>query len=102
MTTFSLNPDSAPGSDGFTGHFFRRYWHKLGPEITKAATSFFTSRKLLKSFNHTLIALIPKQKIIQEMNQVRPISLSNFIYKIFSKIIVNKLQPIMGTIISEN
>ncbi|WOL11500.1 hypothetical protein Cni_G20263 [Canna indica] len=102
QAVYSLNPDSAPGPDGFTGHFFHHHWHKIGSEITEAVASFFRSRKLLKSMNHTYIALIPKTKVIQDMTQLRPISLSNFIYKKISKIIVQRPQPIMDILISDN
>ncbi|WOK94055.1 hypothetical protein Cni_G02757 [Canna indica] len=102
LAVFSLNPDSAPGPDGFTGHFFRHNWQMIGAEITEAATSFFRSTKLLKSFNHSFIALIPKTKTPQDMSQLRPISLSNFLYKVFSKIMVHRLQPLMDALISNN
>ncbi|WOL20030.1 hypothetical protein Cni_G28832 [Canna indica] len=60
---FSLNPDIAPGPDGFTGHFFRHFWYLIGPEVIEAAKTFFRSRKLLQSLNRTEIALIPKTKV---------------------------------------
>ncbi|WOL01817.1 hypothetical protein Cni_G10534 [Canna indica] len=99
---FSLSSNSAPGPDGFTGHFFKHFWPLIEEDITAAATSFIRSRRLLKALNRTSIALIPKTKIPENMSQIRPISLSNFIYKYFSKILVHRIQPLMNKIISTN
>ncbi|WOL12404.1 hypothetical protein Cni_G21171 [Canna indica] len=84
------------------GHFFKHFWPLIEEDITAAATSFIRSRRLLKALNRTSIALIPKTKIPENMSQIRPISLSNFIYKYFSKILVHRIQPLMNKIISTN
>ena len=50
--------------------------------------------------NKTLITLIPKVDCPRNVSQYRSISLCNIAYKIISKAIVNRLQPIMGDVIS--
>ncbi|WOL04983.1 hypothetical protein Cni_G13706 [Canna indica] len=70
--------------------------------ITEVAASFFRNRRILKSINHTHIAMISKVKSPQEMTDIRPITLSNFTYNIFSKILVHRVQPIMDLLISDN
>lgn len=56
----------------------------------------------LRLVNATHIVLIPKREDASALSDFRPISLCNTIYKIVSKIIVNRLQPVMDTLISPN
>ncbi|GJV71758.1 reverse transcriptase [Tanacetum coccineum] len=55
---------------------------------------------MLPSVNKTLVVLIPKSPDPETLNQFRPISLCNFVYKIISKILSNRLKPFMNKIIS--
>lgn len=51
------------------------------------------------SFNSTYIALVPKKYNPLAVTNFRPISLCNVIYKLISKVITNRLKPIMNLII---
>ncbi|XP_047953408.1 uncharacterized protein LOC125199446 [Salvia hispanica] len=57
---FSIKDDKAPGPDGYSSAFFKKNWGTVGADLTNAALEFFESGHLLKSFNTTAIALIPK------------------------------------------
>ena len=70
-------------------------------DISQAVPSYLNSRSILKSSNHTFITLIPKVQNLERVSDFRPISLSNVIYKIVSKVIVNRLKPLLDSIISE-
>ena len=50
--------------------------------------------------NETLVTLIPKCQSPKSLNNYRPISLCNSIYKVVSKIIVNKIRPHIGKLIA--
>ena len=98
---FSMNSDKAPGPDGFNAHFFKDSWALIGPDFVSAVKEFFTSGELLKVFNNTLIALIPKVPNPSKMGDFRPISCCNTIYKCISKIIANRLQLVLPDMIDQ-
>ena len=52
--------------------------------------------------NHTFISLIPKVKNPELVSEFRPISLSNVLYKIFSKVLANRLKKFLPTLITEH
>ena len=52
--------------------------------------------------NHTFITLIPKKKNPEYASEFRPINICNVLYKIFSKILANKLKKILPKIITEH
>ena len=62
--------------------------------------AFFHSGFLLNSLNHTFITLIPKVPTPERVTQFRPISLCNVSYKIISKTLVNRLKPLMDSLIT--
>lgn len=72
----------------------------MGGLICRAAKSFFNSGFLLKELNQTFIALVPKVDAPSDISQFRPISLCNFLYKVFSKCLANRLKPLLNQIIS--
>lgn len=71
--------------------------------VVSMAISFLNGGFLLKQLNHTLISLILKVDQPETFKDFRPIGLCNIVYnKILSKVIVNRLQPIMEEVISPN
>nr|GEW04135.1 putative RNA-directed DNA polymerase, eukaryota, reverse transcriptase zinc-binding domain protein [Tanacetum cinerariifolium] len=93
---------STLGPDGFTTAFFKKSWDVVGGDITYAIRDFFSNGKLLKELNHTIIALIPKVSTPARINDYRPISYCNILYKCISKIIVNRVKEGLGEIVSIN
>jgi len=63
--------------------------------------NFFEDDILPSGINDTAIVLIPKGPSLEELKDFRPISLCNVIYKIRSNCLVNRLQPLLDQIISQ-
>ncbi|GJQ89049.1 hypothetical protein Tco_0000188 [Tanacetum coccineum] len=64
----------------------------IGPDVTRAVCEFFINGRLLRELNHTIIALIPKVNSPARVNDYRPISCCNVLFKCISKIIANRLK----------
>ena len=69
-------------------------------DICNTVQAFFHSGSLLKSLNQTYLTLIPKVNFPKILPQFRPISICNVIYKIISKLMVNRLKLFMDTLIT--
>jgi hypothetical protein len=95
-----LGLNKAPGPDGMTGLFYKSYWPIVRTSVVDSVQSFFRGGFMLKEFNHTNIALIPKIDNPSLVHHFRPISLTNFNYKIISKILSNRFKPLLHKIIS--
>ena len=59
-TLFSIGSTKAPGLDGFTALFCKKYWSIIKDVVLASIWEFFENNHLLKEQNHTFIALIPK------------------------------------------
>ncbi|KAL2224767.1 UNVERIFIED_CONTAM: hypothetical protein Sindi_3018400 [Sesamum indicum] len=83
---FDISEDKAPGPNGYSSGFFKAAWPVVGTEVTRAVLNFFTTGKLLKQVNSTLLALIPKVHNPMTVGDFRPISCCNVLYKIIAKL----------------
>lgn len=59
---FQLDADSAPGPDGFSGHFYRSAWHIVGDDLLLAVQEFFAGVPVPRSVASTSIVLLPKKE----------------------------------------
>jgi hypothetical protein len=80
--------------------FFQACWEVLREDIMAVFSDFHARRKFEKSCNSTFISLIPKVSGVSVLKDFRPISLVSGIYKIISKVLVNRLRLVMDKIIS--
>lgn len=94
--------DESSGPDGYNVEFLRASWSIVGADVVKAVKEFFQNGRLLKDLNRTTIVLIPKSPEAASLGEYRPISCCNIVYKIISKIITNRLKPILKVCISRN
>ncbi|GKD49995.1 RNA-directed DNA polymerase, eukaryota [Tanacetum coccineum] len=93
--------DKAPGPDGFTFGFYRRFWKVIENDVFDAVNHFFTYGDILKGCNSSFIALIPKIPDANVVKDFRPISLIGSLYKIIAKILANRLVVVLGDIVNE-
>ena len=94
-------PLKASGPDRMPPIFYQTFWLDIGMVFYDIVLSCLNSGTFLRSINHTFITLIPKVANPKTVAQFRPISLCNVIYKLLSKVLVNRLKPILNSIILE-
>jgi len=58
-----------------------------------------TNKTILKALNTTFLALIPKQGLAQTPDRFSPIALCNMVYKIISKVVSNRLKPLLPSLV---
>ena len=90
----------APGPDGMPPLFYQNFWDLVKGDVSGSFLNFLNSRSL--PLNHTFVTLIPKTKNLERVMEFRPISQCNVLYKIFSKVLANRLKKVLPYIISEH
>ncbi|XP_039136968.1 uncharacterized protein LOC120274488 [Dioscorea cayenensis subsp. rotundata] len=94
-----LPTGKSPGPDGFNVEFYRFYWEDLGDSLVSAIHYFFDNSHLPASWGRTFVTLVPKVANPSLVSDFRPISLCNVCYKIISKILTNRLKPVLPTLV---
>lgn len=97
---FTMASDKAPGPDGFTIEFFKACWHIIKAYLFNLIKNFHRTKRVLSTINATFLTLIPKSHHADSLEKFRPIVLCNVIYKIPSKLVTNRLKPILPSILS--
>ena len=90
----------APGPDGFTTNFFHLLWDLVKEDVLNIVEESRTKKGVLKAFNATFLTLIPKEMGADTLDKFRLVALCNVIYKIISKVIANRLKPLLPMLIS--
>ena len=90
----------ALGPDGFTIDFFQTCWDLVKEEIWEVVEESRRMGRVLTAFNVTFLSLILKEHGVDSLGKFRPISLCNVVLKIITKVMANRLKPLMLGLIS--
>ncbi|XP_060170729.1 uncharacterized protein LOC132601672 [Lycium barbarum] len=99
---FELRGDNVCGPDGLSGTFYHACWDIIGVDVFMLVKAFYEGHTLPKSITHTNLVLLPKKPLVQSFADLRPISLSNFINKVISRVLHARLYSILPQLISIN
>ena len=57
----NMKSDKSPGSDGFTSEFFKVFWKRLGPFVTRSLNYGYETGELSVTQKEGIITCIPKE-----------------------------------------
>nr|GEU74338.1 transposon TX1 uncharacterized [Tanacetum cinerariifolium] len=100
MAVWDCGSNKAPGPDGYSFLFIKRFWDLLNHNIQEFVVSFFSSGKFPQGVNFAFITLIHKVSNPLFIKDYRHISLIGLHYKIVAKILSNRLSKVINSIIS--
>ncbi|GKD20760.1 putative RNA-directed DNA polymerase, eukaryota, reverse transcriptase zinc-binding domain protein [Tanacetum coccineum] len=90
----------APGPDGFSFAFVKKYWDDIKVGILEFFNIFLDTSSLPHGSNSSFFTLIPKVSNPIFIKDFRPISLISVHYKIIAKILANRLTKVIDKIAS--
>ena len=92
--------ESAPGNTGLTIGFYKKYFKYFGKYFVEILNS---EDELPLFFKDSIVKLIPKNSNdLKTINDLRPISLTNIDYRIYTKVLANRLRIIADKIIGDH
>ncbi|KAK2641914.1 hypothetical protein Ddye_023677 [Dipteronia dyeriana] len=99
---FFIGRFKAPDPNEVPAIFFQKIWDTCKDVIVKLIVDCFKFGCIPDATNQTLISLNPKVSNPTSMTQLRPIILCNTLYKIISKVIVQRLKELIPDLVSPN
>lgn len=96
----SMKSYKAPGPNGFQPIFYKKFWEVVGDDVWHFVRDSFMFGQFTHPVSDTLMVLIPKVDDPGTFKDFCPISLYNVLYKIVTKILVNRLQPFLNDMVS--
>ena len=99
-----LNSKSSPGSDGLTAGFYKFFWGHIKDLVYRSITTAYENGEMSYSQKKAIITLIHKGKDLskENLNNWRPISLTNTDYKIIAKVLANRLTSVIDKLIDND
>ena len=91
---FSLNSEKASGPDGFPLAFWSFCWDFVKNEVLGFFQEFHEQGRFVKHLNATFLVLIPKKQTVEDLRDLRPISLVSGLYKILTKVLANRIKSL--------
>ena len=98
----NLSTNKAPGIDGIPIEFYQKYWNIIKNEFVQIIKNITNSILLINNQRRAIITLLPKGGDLKLLKSWRPISLICCDIKIVSKILANRIKPLLSNIISNN
>ena len=100
-TISKLGKHKAPGLDGLTSEFYKKFKEQLAPILLQYFCAAITKPSLPDRLCKGVVMLLPKgENNLNNIANWRPITLLTIDYKILSAIFANRIQLVANSIIS--
>ena len=97
-----LPNDKSPGPDGFHNQFFKACWEIIKVDVFRLINDFHAGQMYLESISTSYVTLIPKGPTPVTTNDYKPISLLNYCLKLITKLLANRLQKVILSMVHIN
>ena len=97
-----LKVNKSPGLDGLTSEFYKVFWDILKQPFVNMLNETFQKGILPDTMRRAVVTLIYKKGDLESLKNYRPISLSNYDYKILAFTLAIRMQKVIGNLISTN
>ena len=91
-----------PGPDGILIEFYKIMWPVIQNELLNLFNYYLNNGRISSKIKAGLQIWIPKTEPLDDKENYRPITLLNCDYKIFNKIISDRLRPILKILIHDS
>lgn len=99
---FSSYAEGPPGPDSFSFLFYQTFWDTIKKDFMQLVNSFSSGSLNLDILNYAMISLIPKEPKAKTLKKFSPISLINCSFKVFAKLLNNRLVRVADRLIAPN
>ena len=96
----SLNGGKSPGPDGLTTEFYQTFRDVFRPTFLKLLDEIENNHSLTASQRSAHIICIPKKGDLNDLDNWRPISLTNTDYKIIAKLLALRIQKVLPDVVN--
>lgn len=96
---FSMNLDKELGPDSMNLKFSQHFWPVIRDDVFQFITEYLGNNSFPLGFGDANIVLLPKKHTPEAVADLRPIALCNTSYKIFAKMLANKMKGLLKDII---
>ena len=90
-----LNSTSAPGLDGVSAKFFKRFSEIFEPQMHESLKRFLNAGTMLETWTSGVVTMIPKTKAMQTPDSLRPIALQTTRQKWLTNILLMQLEDVL-------
>ena len=90
-----LPKGKAPGIDTIPVEFYQELWDDIEFDIFNFAAETISQAHISETLNISKIALLPKSEDRSRIQNFRPISLLNTLYKVIAKVYANMMKPLL-------
>jgi hypothetical protein len=99
---FGSYAEGAPGPDGFPFLFYQIFWNTIKDDFMNLVRSFEKGDLNLGRLNYAMITIIPNEPEAKILKMFRPIGLFNCSFKVFGKMLNNRLILVADRLITSN
>jgi len=82
--------------------FYQHFWNLIESDLLDFFSSLFNGSVNLDMINYVVVTLIPKVDGANLVKDFRPISLLNCIFKIFAKVLADRLAPLCTSLVDKS